>query len=140
MKKIVYLLLITSFIFSSEAFSVIHITNARLRPAPQGGNTILFMDIQNTADTADNLVKVESNVSQRAEFHAHTEVSGNMTTIPFILIPEHEDRSFKPEGATHVKLMGLKKALKDGDKVTNLTIHFEHAGKVVIHTTPVNTL
>lgn len=140
MKKIVYLLLMTGFIFSSEAFAVIHITNARLRPAPQAGNTILFMDILNTEDTEDKLIKVESKVSQRAEFHAHTDASGNMTPIPSILIPANEERSFKPESGTHVRLMALKKVLKDGDKVRNLTIHFEHAGKVVIQTTPVNSL
>jgi copper(I)-binding protein len=158
MKKILYLLLVTGSICSSEAHAMIKVKNASISAAPQGGTAILSMSIQNTADTPDNLIQVKASPLQppisQGVILQNKEANGNMKTDP-IQIPANGDVTLGPT-TNHVSLTGLKKALTPGDitdlqtalakkvpaditkvlekgHAVQLILHFQYAGDVTLN-------
>ena len=66
--------------------------------------------------------------------HTHSQNADGVMTMP--AVPEGFPITAGGElvlerGGDHVMLMGLTRALKDGDMI-NLTLTFEHAGDVVV--------
>ncbi|OJW50327.1 MAG: hypothetical protein BGO67_00150 [Alphaproteobacteria bacterium 41-28] len=142
MKKTLCLLLATGFTFNSEAFAVINITNAWVQATQQGGSTALSMSVQNTADTPDNLISVQTDISERIMLRAK-DASGHMTPFSSIPIPANGSINFGPT-ATHIYLIRLKKPLTPGNTsplnaalanghAVKFVLSFQYAGQVTLN-------
>jgi copper(I)-binding protein len=96
--------------------------------AAEMGNGAAYMILRNSGDTADRLVKAESDVADAVELHKTT-MEGNMmmmAPVENIEIPAKSQAELKP-GGFHVMLIGLKRELKAGEKI-KLKLQFEKAG------------
>ncbi len=99
----------------------------------------VFMLIKNYTDEDDRLVSATTEVSNKAMLHTHKmDAKGLMSMIPVkdgLKIPSHTIAALK-RGGYHVMLMGLKRALKQGDTF-KLSLNFEKTGTVTV-TVPVD--
>jgi copper(I)-binding protein len=92
------------------------------------GNSAAYMILRNNGDTADRLLKAESDAANAVELHKTT-MEGNMmkmAPVENIEIPAKGQAELKP-GDLHVMLIGLKRELKAGEKF-KLKLQFEKAG------------
>lgn len=83
-----------------------------------------------TAHSDDALIDVTSDCCDAVETHSMT-MDGDvmrMRRVDAIALPAHQDVQLK-SGGYHLMLIGLKKSLEEGDKVT-VTLEFEHADSV----------
>jgi copper(I)-binding protein len=96
--------------------------------AAEMGNGAAYMILRNSGDTADRLVKAESDVAGAVELHKTTMDGSMMKMAPVenIEIPAKGQAELKP-GGFHVMLIGLKRELKAGEKI-KLKLQFEKAG------------
>lgn len=93
-----------------------------------------FMQIENTAETADRLISASSDIAVRVELHTHVDQGGGVMQMTHV-----EDGFVIPAGGTHalsrggdhVMFMGLKRPLEQGETVT-VTLRFEQAGDIVV--------
>jgi copper(I)-binding protein len=96
--------------------------------ASAGANGAAYMTLANPGGEPDRLLSVESPAAERVELHTHIrdgEVM-RMRAIDDIPVPAGGEAKLAP-GGMHVMLMGLKKPLREGDRLP-LTLKFEHAG------------
>jgi copper(I)-binding protein len=95
-------------------------------------NSAAYMVLRNRGGTADKLVDVLSDVAEVVELHKSEMKDGVMTMNPveFVEVPAGGQVEFKP-GSFHVMLVGIKKELIPGDKVT-LTLVFERSGEKTV--------
>lgn len=94
----------------------------------KGGMTGAFATIQNHTNHDVTLVGGSADVAMMTEVHEVVMLDGEMKMQPKdggILIKAGESVSLEP-GGLHVMLMGLKKAILEGDEVT-LTLDFDGA-------------
>jgi copper(I)-binding protein len=114
----------------------IHDVYARSNGSVGGSGAVFFM-IHNNTETDDRLIAVSTDVAEKAELHTHIESADGvmqMTQIEGgIALPSGEMHELA-RGGDHVMLMGLTRALKDGDTFA-LTLTFEKAGEVQIQAT-----
>jgi len=99
-----------------------------------GANGAVFLRIENHSASAERLIGVASDVAEKVEMHTHSETADGVMQMP--AVPEGFAIDAKmshalDRGGDHIMLMGLTRALKDGDSFT-LTLTFEHAGVVII--------
>ena len=96
--------------------------------AAEMGNGAAYMILRNSGDTADRLVKAESDVAGAVELHKSSMEGGMMKMAPVenIEVPAKGQAELKP-GGLHVMLIGLKRDLKAGEKI-KLKLQFEKAG------------
>jgi copper(I)-binding protein len=96
--------------------------------AAEMGNGAAYMILRNSGDTADRLVKAESDVAGAVELHKSSMEGGMMKMAPVenIEVPAKGQAELKP-GGLHVMLIGLKRELKAGEKLM-LKLQFEKAG------------
>ena len=96
-------------------------------------NTSAYMKLYNAGDEADRLVAAKTKDAEDAMLH-ETRSEGDVTKMVHlengIEIPPHGSVELMPLGM-HVMLMGLRRALKDGDTVA-LTLVFEKHGEVAV--------
>jgi hypothetical protein len=95
-----------------------------------GANSAAYMILRNNGAAADRLVGAESDVAEAVELHI-SEMQGEVMTmrpIEYVEVPANGEAELKP-GGMHIMLIGLKKDLKPGDKIT-LTLIFENAGRM----------
>lgn len=100
------------------------------------GTAVVYLEIDNTGQSADRLTAVSSPIAAMAHLHT-TEMQGDMASMKAIdglAIPAGGKVVLKPQ-ADHVMLMGLKQSLTKGNSFA-LTLQFEKAGKVQV-TVPV---
>lgn len=99
-----------------------------------GASGAVFMDITNHADTDDRLIGVTSDVAEKVELHTHKDDGAGVMQMLHVpegfAIPALGSHALQ-RGGDHIMLMGLTRALKDGD-VISLTLVFEGAGEVVV--------
>ncbi len=108
------------------ASDTLHITNAWVRPAPEGGVTALYLEVHNRRATADTLTRVDTPVSSRTELHT-TVLHSNGTTgmrplengLP---VPTDTTTRLRP-GGPHVMVYDVQPALVIGDSV-RVTLYF----------------
>lgn len=108
------------------------IKEAWMRPSSEKMATALYFVIENKAETADTLFKVDSDLAEKVEIHetySEGEMMG-MREVDFIVIEGKSSFELKP-GAHHIMLMKLKKDIKDGDK-GEFVLHFKQAGEIKI--------
>lgn len=93
-----------------------------------------YMVIHNLSGADDRLIGVQTDASDLAELHGHTEdANGVMMMRPIeggILIPAG-GQAVLERGADHVMLMGLHSGLAEGSQV-RITLRFEKAGEFVV--------
>ena len=103
---------------------------ARATPGPAKAGAG-YLGIKNDGDTADKLIKAESNLSKRTELHTHLMEGGIMKMMHVeegVDVPAGQEVTFEP-GGLHVMFMGLKAPFKEGENLP-VTLYFEKAGKV----------
>lgn len=100
-----------------------------MRPAVEGKNAGVFMDIQTPAcKDGDVLVGAQCADATRVELHGHTQdAQGVFRMRPVPCIPVMGCEVLKP-GGLHVMLMGLKRTFREGEFVT-LRLYFKQAGQ-----------
>ncbi|MBI2255729.1 MAG: copper chaperone PCu(A)C [Proteobacteria bacterium] len=101
------------------------------RATPAGAKTgAAYVKIENTGDTADQLLSVSADIAAMTEVHQMTMENDMMKMGPagVVDIPPHGVVELKPHGL-HIMLMGLKKPLTEGDTFP-VTLTFAKAGKV----------
>ena len=113
----------------------IKIKDAWMRPSSEKMASALYFTIQNTGETADTLVKVDSDIAERVEIHetySEGELMG-MRKVDMIIVEGKSSFELKP-GAHHVMLMKLKRNIKDGDQA-EFVLHFKQTGGLKINAT-----
>jgi copper(I)-binding protein len=97
---------------------------------PQALSTNAFLSIYNNSATADRLLKAESADITRIEFRESSLVSDLQVPAPLdkIDLPAKSSITFA-RGNYAMVLMGMKKDLKPGEKIT-LSLFFEKAGQL----------
>lgn len=92
-----------------------------------------YLTIENKGTTADKLVGVTGDISDKIEVHEMSTTNGVMKMRPVeggLTIDPGKTVKFAPNGY-HLMIMDLKAPLKQGEKVP-LTLQFEKAGKVTV--------
>jgi periplasmic copper chaperone A len=101
---------------------------------PSAKSGAVFMTILNHAAQDDRLVSVATDAAERAELHSHTQNADGVMQMGEVpegfLIPATEARALDRAG-DHIMLMGLTRALKQGDTLT-LTLSFERSGVITV--------
>ena len=103
-------------------------SRATPKSAPVGGG---FLTITNTGTTADRLVSVSADVSQKVEIHEMAIVDGVMRMRALdggLAVPAGGEVALKP-GGYHVMFIGLKAPLEAGTSFKG-RLTFEKAGTV----------
>jgi copper(I)-binding protein len=97
---------------------------------PAGG---AYVSLENKGKTPDKLVGASSPVARSVEIHTMAMENNvmKMREVPGIELKPAEKTVMKPGDGYHLMLMGLKQALKAGEKFP-LTLQFEKAGKVEV--------
>lgn len=120
---------------ATHAAAEITISDAYIRSIAPGAPTgAAFMQIENSADTADRLIEARASIAARVELHTHeADDAGVMRMF------EVEDGFPIPaggmhvlqRGGDHVMFMGVTEPLEQGAMV-DLTLVFENAGAVAV--------
>lgn len=103
---------------STSALAAPHVSGAWSRPAAAGTTGAGFLTLANPGKTADALVAVESPIARKVEIHRSVMSGGvsSMQKLDRVALPAGGRVTFAP-GGHHLMLLGLKQALKTGDKV-----------------------
>ncbi|WP_348945937.1 copper chaperone PCu(A)C [Chitinibacter sp. FCG-7] len=93
-------------------------------------NAGVFMQIRSKQD--DQLLQASSDLAERVEIHSMKVVDGimQMRPLPQLEIKANSETHLAP-GGYHIMLLGLKRALQEGEKFP-LTLHFAKAGQSVV--------
>lgn len=100
-------------------------------PIGKVANTAAYLTAANPSKTADRLIAVSCACAARAELHDMSHQGGVMRMRPApggFEVPAGGTLVLAP-GGRHVMLFGLKRALKEGERV-DLELTFARAGKV----------
>jgi copper(I)-binding protein len=112
----------------------IEISNAWVRPSPEGGTTTAFyMTIDNAGTTEDRLVAASSASCAETELHESTMQDDVMQMRPLlagIVLPAGTSVVLGPVGL-HVMCLGVADALQSGE-TSPLTLEFERAGSIEV--------
>ena len=102
---------------------------------PVSENGAVYLTLKNYGDAPDRLVGASSPVAAQVEIHGHTMEGGLMTMRRISSLPLNpgEYVTLKP-GGNHLLLIGLKRPLKEGDKIA-LTLQFEKASALEVMVT-----
>lgn len=104
----------------------LQISNAWMRPAPEGGVTALYLDLHNQHSRADTLAAVSTPVSSRTEIHetVHNEDgTTGMRPLEGGLPVQPDTVSTLHPGGPHVMVYDVQPALTIGDSV-RVTLQF----------------
>jgi copper(I)-binding protein len=108
----------------------VHIMDAYARVT--GASGAIFLTIENHQDDEDRLISATTDVAEMAGLHTHMGGADGVMKMREVtegfFIPAYGDHALI-RGGDHIMLMGLTRALKDGD-VIRLILTFERAGVV----------
>lgn len=109
--------------------STVQVEHAWSRPAPAGRVGVLYCTITDSG-VPDRLTGISTPAAERAELHQSLSENGiaKMRAVPNAAVAPGKPLTLSP-GGYHVMLMGLKQALKPGDKFP-VTFTFDHAGAI----------
>ena len=120
--------------FPALAHDGVHVDGAYARVMPGAKTGAVFMSIENHASTDERLVGITTDAAERAELHTHKAGADGMMQMlkveDGIVIPAGLTHDLE-RGGDHIMLMGVTRALKDGDTIT-MTLTFEHADAVTV--------
>jgi periplasmic copper chaperone A len=101
---------------------------------PSAKSGAVFMTILNHAAEDDRLVSVSTDAAERAELHTHLADANGVMRMGEVAdgfaITGTEAHALD-RGGDHIMLLGLTRALKQGDTVT-LTLSFERGGDITV--------
>ena len=111
-------------VMSCSLHAQITIESPSVRAMPPGQpNTAAFMEMFNTSDKPVRLVKLSTNVADKAEFHSHEKDNNGVMRMrkeSHVDIPANGSFVFE-SGGHHIMIMGLRKPLKSGE-IVSLTV------------------
>ena len=122
------------------AASSVDVIKPYARAVPPGQeNSAMFMMLKNKSARPVSLISAQSSAADVVELHTHTMANGvmQMRQVSEINIPANDHVSLQP-GSFHIMLIGLKKQLKEGDKVS-VKLHFS-SGEMAIVEMPVKAV
>lgn len=101
-------------------------------PGESHGNAYL-RGIKNSGAQADRLLSASSPLAARVELHRLTPDAHGLRgqQVEAIVLPPKTVTRLRHTGDYQLTLIGLKQALKDGDRF-DLTLNFEHAGSQTV--------
>jgi periplasmic copper chaperone A len=112
------------------------IEGAWARPGLTGGNSAIYLLINNPTSQEDTLISAGSDVAEFVELHMTSmDADGNMRMQQqeSILVAANSQVEFKP-GGLHIMLIQLQQDLT-ADQVIPVTLRFENAGSIQIQAT-----
>ncbi|GAB4496499.1 MAG: copper chaperone PCu(A)C [Anaerolineales bacterium] len=115
---------------STQTFSV---ENVWARSSVAGGNSAIYMTINNPTAQDDVLLSAQSSVANAVELHlSSVDANGvmSMKQQENIPVPANSMVELKP-GGLHVMLIGLPNDLKVGDEF-EVTLNFKNAGAITL--------
>jgi copper(I)-binding protein len=91
-----------------------------------------YATVRNSGGSADRLVEASSPAADHVELHVMSMDNGvmRMRQVPSFKVPAHGALTLKP-GGNHLMFMGLKRPLKQGEKLP-VKMRFEKAGEVQV--------
>ena len=100
------------------------------RPAPQGQNGVIYLEIRNDGEADDRLIGVSTPLAEKVELHRSTMEDGihRMEKVESITVPAGGAVELTP-GGLHVMLISLKFMLM-AEETVPVTLTFERAGDV----------
>ena len=100
------------------------------RPAAQGQNGVIYLDIHNRGTADDRLVAVSTPLATKVELHQSTMEDGihRMEKVESIVVPAGGTVELAP-GGLHVMLVGLKFMLM-AEETIPVTFTFERSGAI----------
>ena len=100
------------------------------RPAAQGQNGVIYLEISNSGATDDRLIAVSTPLAGRVELHRSTMEDGihRMEKVDSIPVPAGGTVALAP-GGLHVMLIDLRFMLM-AEETIPVTLTFEHAGDI----------
>jgi copper(I)-binding protein len=108
----------------------VHINDAYARLTATSG--AIFFTIENHQDDEDRLISATTDAAEMAGLHTHIAGGDGVVKMREVadgfLIPAYGNHALV-RGGDHIMLMGLTRALKDGDMI-RLILTFERAGVV----------
>ncbi len=103
----------------TSAADSITIVDPYIRAMPPGQKvTAMFMSMENSSSSLQDLVSVDTTASEHAELHEHKMIDGmmQMGQVENISVDANSSAALKP-GGYHIMLIGLKKDLQPGEMV-----------------------
>lgn len=128
-----YFLVILSLISLGFSAPKIVLKNLWIQPTPPGVKTTMMGGvILNEGDEEDYLIGARSEVAKAVEIHKTVMENqiAKMVKQDRVKIPPKGKVHFKHHGY-HIMLIGLKRPLKEGDKV-KVTLIFEKSGEITV--------
>ena len=100
------------------------------RPAAQGQNGVIYLDIHNRGAADDRLVAVSTPLATKIELHRSTMEDGvhRMEQVDSIVVPTGGTVELAP-GGLHIMLVGLKFMLM-AEETIPVTFTFERSGAI----------
>lgn len=130
----VALLMISSVMPASAQSPAVDISGAWVRRAPpgEGATAAAYLTIHNRSGAPDELLSVTSDAADRVEVHETRWMSNMamMEPVPRLTIAPRATIAMKP-GGIHLMLLGLRRALEPGGRVT-LELVFRQAGAMTV--------
>jgi len=121
--------------------SPLTVGGAWARPALAGGNTAVYMKLTNNGRQPLTITSASSDVAAAVELHETTMTPDfvmQMRPVQGVEVPPRQSVEFSP-GGLHVMLLGLNRALNEGDQFT-LELVVEGLDEPVRVTVPVQLL
>ncbi len=100
------------------------------RPAPQGQNGVIYLEIRNDGEVDDRLIGVSTPLAEKVELHRSTMEDGihRMEKVESVAVPAGGTVELAP-GGLHVMLVKLKFMLM-AEETIPVTFTFEQAGDI----------
>lgn len=111
----------------------LEINQSRARPAAAGGNSAVYLSIQNGTSQADTVVGIQAEIAQAAEIHeSYTTDEGlsGMRPASNLAIASGDSLLLKP-GGLHIMLMNVSQELSFNDSL-EIIVQFAQAGSRII--------
>lgn len=126
----VILLSVVSSTFSAQVFAHPNATDAWIRLLPPNVKTTSAY-AEFSSDHAEKIIAIRSDIAERVEMHESSMENGMMSMRPLktLSISSEEGLSLSPQGK-HLMLIGLKRALKEGESI-KLFFEFEEGGTLM---------
>lgn len=115
------------------AAKTVEVKSPYARAVPPGqANSAIFMMLKNNSAKEVSLIRAQSSVAEAVELHTHMMDQGvmKMRQVSEIRIPGNGMAQLRP-GGNHIMLIGLKKNLFEGQKVT-VKLHFSNGSMAVV--------
>lgn len=114
----------------------VRVSKTWARPGVSGGNSAVYLIIDNPSDQVETLLSASSEIANSVELHMSTiDENGNMTMTmqDNVYIPARSMIEFKP-GGLHIMLISLTKDLQPDDSF-QLTLKFRNSGELLLDIT-----